>query len=51
MKFNLLLPSASRTLEISLLLQCKSIDWSLCNRQHYEVKGQITNYKNFTINK
>ena len=24
--------------EISLLLQCKSIDWPLCSRQHCEVK-------------
>ena len=34
---------------ISLLLQCKSIDWSLCNRQHCEVQRLITNYKHFVI--
>ena len=30
---------SSHTQEISLFLQYKSIDWSLCNRQHCKVKG------------
>ena len=42
---------SSRTQEISLLLQCESIDSSLCNRQHREIKdGMTTKYKNLITN-